>query len=523
MIALAALIALALGAGVAVAGPRWGPLLGGAPLLLLPLLAVAFRHPGVALAGLALLIPLQVRLNLPGGLSLAVGFLVISALAAVAAYRELLGEASARNGRREAQGAGREERPPSLAGMLVPSPPRPRTSGGRGDPCSLDRTASLLALALTLFVGAALLSLGAAVEFGEAARRLLYLGWFLALFWLAPRCVRGPEGLGKVVRALAAGAILAALVGLVQFALQFVVGALPMMWFWVQFVMPILEGERVAAAHLEHGTNWVLEIGSQPILRAIGPFSGPPDLAQYLAIVVPLSAAMLLQRPRIRARELAGPVVILLFLAFSFSRQAWVGIFLGFAVMIVLGSGQGTPGRERVSRRLGLLLASGVAAATLLVTLGSIQREGPLGAAVNRVQSILDPADTSNRERFATWSSALLLAEARPILGAGLGNYAVAVGDRRGAYSHNTYLDLLVEIGPLGLLGFLLLLGWAFTASARLARAGSEISTFGLGAAGAVVALGVIFFFDDAFFFPRAGQAFWLLLGLIASAERMRP
>jgi O-antigen ligase len=159
----------------------------------------------------------------------------------------------------------------------------------------------------------------------------------------------------------------------------------------------------------------------------------------------------------------------------------------------------------------------------LLLFGGSVQREGLLGSIVHRAQSIGDQSDSSNRHRIETWSRALLLAEEHPVLGTGLGNYGSAIGEHRGAYSHNTYLDVLVETGPLGLLGLLVLLGWAASAARRVAHAAPHpgLQAFGLGALGSLVALAVIFFFDDAFYFPRAGQAFWLLLGLIAAAQRL--
>jgi hypothetical protein len=84
------LVALAGGAVVAVAGPKWGPFLVAGACLLGLVSAGAWRRPDAALAGLALLIPLQVRLNLPGNWSLAVGFVAISGLAAVVVYRQLL-------------------------------------------------------------------------------------------------------------------------------------------------------------------------------------------------------------------------------------------------------------------------------------------------------------------------------------------------------------------------------------------------------------------------------------------------
>src|SRR5262249_58788394 len=142
-------------------------------------------------------------------------------------------------------------------------------------------------------------------------------------------------------------------------------------------------------------------------------------------------------------------------------------------------------------------------------------------AVVDRLRSIGDRSDESNMARFDTWLSALALAEEHPIVGAGLGNYATAVGDLHGTYSHSTYLDVLAETGPVGLLGLMLLLAWAAAGAWQVACQARrpELQAFGLGALGSVVALAAIFFFDDAFYFPRAGQAFWLLLGLLAAGS----
>jgi O-antigen ligase len=482
----AGLLALALGATVAAAGPTRGSLLIGGAFFLTLLLVMAWCRPDACVAGLAFLIPLQVRLNLPGNWSLAIGFVLISSLALVVAYREIVVRESL----------------PVVSERLGP------------------------ALAIALFASAAAASLWVAADLVEAARRWLYLGWFLALLWLVPRCVRDSAALLRVVRAIVTAAALVALLGIVQFTLQFLVGTLPLLGFWLRFVTPILEGERVAATYHDFGTNWILWIGGQPLMRAIGPFSGPPDVAQYLGVSLPLAVAFTLQRPRLRARDLALLALLLLFLVLTFSRQAWVGIFLALVVICLAGSRHSSmgspPPASCVSRRLGYPLAAGVLAATLVLIAGNVQREGPLAAVVDRLRSIGDRGDVSNMARFDTWLSALSLAEEHPVVGAGLGNYATAVGDRRGAYSHSTYLDVLAETGPVGLLGLLLLLAWAAAGAWQVAcRARQpELQAFGLGALGSVVALALIFFFDDAFYFPRAGQAFWLLLGLIVAGRR---
>jgi O-antigen ligase len=488
-----ALLALLLGALLAVLGPTWGSLLIGGALFLALLLVAAWSRPEAGVAALAFLIPLQVRLNLPGNGSLAVGFVVISGLALVALYREMY---------------------PALRS----------THFALRDTCYAIRTTQYVSLSLTLLAGAAAASLFAASDLAEAARRGLYLCWFLALFWLVSRLLRDPEALLRVARTTMTVTAIVALLGIGQFALQFVVGPLPLVGFWVHFVTPILEGERVAAFYQDFGTNWILFIGGQPVMRAIGPFSGPPDVAQYLGVSLPLAAALTLQRPRLRARDVALLGLLGLFLMLSFSRQAWVALLLALLAMFAVGwPMERRTAAGRISRRLGFFLAAGGIVLMPVLAVGSVQSEGPLAAVVERVRSIGDPDDESNRQRFETWALALQVAEERPLLGTGLGNYGIAMSERPGAYSHSTYLDILVETGPLGLLGLLILMAWAASEGRRVAcgAARPRLQAFGLGAFGSLIALAVIFGFDDAFYFPRAGQAFWLLLGLVAAAARL--
>jgi O-antigen ligase len=191
-------------------------------------------------------------------------------------------------------------------------------------------------------------------------------------------------------------------------------------------------------------------------------------------------------------------------------------------MVLVCWSGRRGTVDDRLRRRLGGLVLLGVLTVAVSIGIGATGRGGR-AAVVDRLLSIGDRGDISNLNRLQTWTTALVLAERDPILGSGLGNYASGLGERRGVYSHNTYLDLLVETGPLGLLGLLTLLGWGAGSAWAVARRASteRLRAAGVGCVGAIAGLAVIFFFDDAFFFPRAGQAFWLLLGVLAAGREI--
>jgi O-antigen ligase len=114
-----------------------------------------------------------------------------------------------------------------------------------------------------------------------------------------------------------------------------------------------------------------------------------------------------------------------------------------------------------------------------------------------------------------------------PIWGIGPGNYPVYfVGDEYRFMPgrtpimrelHNTYLDVAVELGTIGLLLFLALLGSALSETRR-ALIGGEAQR----AAGLALLLALLALFAASFFMPNKDMRYlWLLLGLAFQAGRM--
>jgi O-antigen ligase len=126
-------------------------------------------------------------------------------------------------------------------------------------------------------------------------------------------------------------------------------------------------------------------------------------------------------------------------LAATYVRGAWVGFLVGVALLLGL------------LRRGRLLMIAGVVLLVLAVLLvPSVRR---------RAESIADPADSTARERWAMWDSALAMARDHPLLGVGPGGVkreypqyaAPEFRAKRRGHVHNTPLQILVERGILGL------------------------------------------------------------------------
>ncbi len=215
--------------------------------------------------------------------------------------------------------------------------------------------------------------------------------------------------------------------------------------------------------------------------RAYGTFEQPNPLGGFLGLIWPVAAGLAWglfeqawRRWRTtgfhwtRLRE-AGPALALalwagglgLGLFVSYSRGGWLGAAAAAGVLAV-----GAPRRLRVGLGLalaglalvGLLTAANLLPASLTARLANVTDF----ATVTDVRGLnINDANFALVERLAHWQAALAMAEARPWLGVGLGNYAAAYADYRLlnwpyslGHAHNIYLHTLAETGGVGLAAY---------------------------------------------------------------------
>jgi O-antigen ligase len=88
----------------------------------------------------------------------------------------------------------------------------------------------------------------------------------------------------------------------------------------------------------------------------------------------------------------------------------------------------------------------------------------------NRLRSIIDFGETSNALRLAIWKASLVSIARHPVLGVGIGNFPVVLGQdirlaRAGSTAHNLYLHVAAEMGIVaaGVVILLLVSVWAAT------------------------------------------------------------
>jgi putative inorganic carbon (hco3(-)) transporter len=293
-----------------------------------------------------------------------------------------------------------------------------------------------VALALLPMLGVVLLSTLRATELGAAFKEVLRWVELLLVFLAACYLLRTPRQRAIMLAALLLAGVSEALLGLAQFLLR---------WGPESFLT-----------------------GS--FLRAYGTFGQPNPYAGYLGTLLPLGLALALVgwlEPG--ARKSAGYwalLAALALLAMAFLASQSRGALLGLAAALAVVGGL-------LSRRAALAVLGLACVGGLVLLFGAFDLlPSVVAERLTQITSyfgvfdvrtvVLTPANWAVVERMAVWQAAWGEFEAYPFLGVGAGNYVSAYPafampgwkDAMG-HAHNLYLNILAEMGALGLAGFL--------------------------------------------------------------------
>jgi Tfp pilus assembly protein PilF/O-antigen ligase len=263
--------------------------------------------------------------------------------------------------------------------------------------------------------------------------------------------------------------------------------------------------------------------------RRVFGFTFSPDmLAGLLAMLIPLClglAGAALKSPQMVSRStlilISTPALILLAgLLLTRSLGGWLAGILGIGIFFMSSRSLGLlSGKDRIRFRAKILLAS--ASVIVLVTAFSwfIHTRGA---------QFLDFSSRNNPVllRILNWKASALVYKERPFFGVGLGNLGLAYPRHRPLkgneiqYAHNNFLQILVEAGPLGLLGILglaslfLFLAWKQPGNKD---PGQTLIFRGIFAGGAVFLAHSLIDFD--LYAPEVSSVFWILFGLLVVSE----
>jgi O-antigen ligase len=267
-------------------------------------------------------------------------------------------------------------------------------------------------------------------------------------------------------------------------------------------------------------------VGQYDVVRATGTIGDPNELATVLVAGVILGGVLfsLLRRsPTLRLAAGAGAVVCAAGLFSTFSRGGLVALaFAALAAMFVGGQWRGRA------------VAVGAVAALSAVLFFGVFAPKQASERITKVDG--------GTGRTDIWNIGGRMVEAHPIRGVGAGNFQVSAVHyvlKPGAIqydyfidhpkvAHNTYLQVLSELGFVGLGLFLSILGFAFACVVKAARLFAEARDRDMELLARGVLLAVIGIFAADFFISgQFSKQLWLLLGmcpaLLAIASRELP
>lgn len=211
------------------------------------------------------------------------------------------------------------------------------------------------------------------------------------------------------------------------------------LWRWALVAVYASSVGPIAVALVQRATGTAQVIEGLP--RVSGTFIHPNSLALYLTFLLVMGLALV---TRVRGAAQAALTVFLLagcgVLVLTYTRGAWIAAAAGALLVAWL-----------LSRRLALLLVA--AGGVLLVSVPSV---------LNRFADLAEGSRPSGATgnslvwRVQQWQDAMVLADDRPVTGAGLA--MVQELSTSGKLPHSDYVRAYVESGTLGLVAYLALL-----------------------------------------------------------------
>ena len=242
-------------------------------------------------------------------------------------------------------------------------------------------------------------------------------------------------------------------------------------------------------------------------------FDNPNTFAEVLILLLPLVLALILCSRHSISRLVACGVFVVgvAALGMTYSRASWVGIACAMVVMVFLWKPKLIP----------VFAVLCVLCIPLLPT-----------TIWNRILTIANPADSSTSSRIPLYQAALEVIKKSPISGAGLGTAATQAyikeynlyhGEAPFVHAHNFYLEVWIEAGLLGVVGFVGCMLWNIKRSAHTVRhcTDSAARTITCAAAAALCGSMVCGLADYLWNYPRVMCIFWFVFAVALAGTKV--
>jgi O-antigen ligase len=245
-------------------------------------------------------------------------------------------------------------------------------------------------------------------------------------------------------------------------------------------------------------SGWV-DPKSNISIRVFSTFENPNLFAEYLVLVIPITIAKLVNSDlKYKIIYFIALIAQLVVLALTFSRGGWLGLIVSLGLFVLL-------------IRKDLIVK--------LIPIGLISIFFIPNSIVMRMKSIGDLSDSSNYYRFQIWEKSINIIKDFFVTGVGLGFESfrtisnLYIKDFTPFHAHNTYLELAIEIGVVGLFIFLLLIIISLFDVKNQMYNSNKVYTVAL--ISAVVGLFIHGIAEHVLYNPKVIFQFWMILGLL--------
>ncbi len=392
---------------------------------------------------------------------------------------------------------------------------------------------NLQTILICAFLFISIFSITQAWDNERAIRKILVFLSVFPLYFIITSLKNNKEYIYKILNALIISGFILSLIGVIQFALQFLIGIDPIIIFWSKYVAPLFYGNTFGAEVISN-PSWLVNISGATVLRAFSLFPDPHIFSFYLGLLIPIVLAIVLVsksgvhtlvckkinlnkinsyrlKPELQLfnnSKLLYLILVTMLLAelLTFSRGGYLGMISGVGVVIILLWRQ-----IAFDKKIVLGLISVIAIVFLLTISQSV---------LNRFLSSFDFNEGSNTERLKSWDQGAEMFANNFLFGVGIGNYSLEVNPtieyRSPVYAHNLYLDIGAEMGIFALIVWTLLISITIFQLYKASKNSNNefLRIISVGLIGSLLWFSVHGLFDTPIYSPTILAIFMVIISL---------
>ncbi len=345
----------------------------------------------------------------------------------------------------------------------------------------------------------------------------------------------------RLIKNIAIPTIIVTVFGFIQLIMTYLMDVYQFMRLWGEGVECNLFGNQWCYIAINVGHTWLAYFGEQLSLRMFSIFPDSHSFPIFLLLGLPAIFAWALpkivkKKDNLRAMfktfdwRLVFIPLMLLAAILSGTRGIWAASLAAILIAALSLHSFKKMSVDSGRRNIFKYISSSIVVFILLFAVAFpifaspqfLVSKGNSLILRQRVRSIIDFGETSNSQRIEIWKSSLSSIVRKPLLGVGIGNFPVVLGQdlvlaRAGSSAHNIYLHVAAEMGILALLALLWFI-WLLFKKAFLNFLNAKNMTLLLYNSASIVFITWVMFYsltDVALFDERAFLLFVTTVALI--------